>query len=139
MVITFYGEENMELRCYADKTEKILLRFWPCINEGENMEWEKWHMAEPLVVYATDYCMLLLYLRNIFPAIDPTNGKKQDAFDLCFHNFIGIEDWERVVRHIKNDAPSNESEKEKQFFSQFVGWIESQLFWADMIVVEGNL
>ena len=127
----------MELRCYADKKEKICLEFHPCINTGENISWEEWHTSDPLFIYATDYDMLLPYFRRFFPLINPTNDEKQETFDLCFSNWIGRDDWQRIIEHMKSNVPTKENES--VFFNQFLDWLETQLSWADMIVVDSNL
>jgi len=129
----------MKLYCHANRKEKIRLDFRPCINTGENITWEEWNVAEPLVIFATDYDMLLPYFKEVFPLKDPTNGETQKSFDLCCHNWIGRDDWRHIIEHIKSDIVSKENGDEKRFFNQFVDWIESQLSWADIIMVEGNL
>ena len=127
----------MELRCYADKREKICLEFHPCVNTGENITWEEWHTSDVLFVLATDYDMLLPYFKSAFPLSDPTNGEKQEFFDLCSQNWIGRKDWQNIIENIKNHISSKEDEK--VFFEQFIKWIETQLLWANIIVVDGNL
>jgi len=129
----------MDLLCYADTSEKICLCFFPCMNIGENITWEEWHTTEPLIVYATDYAMLIPYFNKAFPIADPINGKTQDSLDLCFDNWIGKSDWRDIVRYISNEIPVIENEKEAQFFKRFIDWIETRLSWADIIIVEGNL
>jgi len=127
----------MELLCYANKNEKIHLSFHPCVNTGRNIAWEEWHAAEPLLIYATDYAMLLPCFMRVFPLINPANGEVQDAFDLCISNWIGREDWHRIIECMKSNVPSQENEV--IFFNQLLNWLEAQLSWADMIVVDGNL
>jgi hypothetical protein len=131
----------MELRCNADKKEKICLLFFPCEDKGEKITWEEWHKVEPLVVYDTDWDLLLSHFYKVFPITDPTNafGEIQDSFDHCFDNWIGKNDWLRIIKSIKNNLNSIEIEKEIQFFNKFICWIEKQLDWADIIVIDSNL
>lgn len=129
----------MILRCYSNREEKIRFDFCPCKNTGENIAWEEWHKVEPLVVYDSDWDLLLPYFYKIFPATDPTNGEIQEKFDHCFTNWIGIEDWQEITKSIRKDISSMENKNEIQFYNQFVNWIEAQLKWADIIVIDSNL
>ena len=130
-----------ELRCYSGKKEKICLGFLPCKDVPADWRWEDWHSCEEeLLVYATDYENLLLrYLQPIFPIADPTDGKIQERLDLCSFNFIGKDAWEVIIKNIKNDLINISNCSEKGFYNEFVDWIETQLIWADIIVVDGNL
>ena len=130
----------MNLLCYGKPQEKICLHFFPCKNSGENITWEEWHIAEPLVVYISDYRPLLLpYFNKVFPLIDPANGKMQESFDECWDNWIGFNDWNRITDLIKKDIPFMQNEQEITFFHVFLTWIEKQWERFDIIVVDGNL
>ena len=129
------------LRCYSGAKEKIRLDFLPCKDIPANWKWEDWHSCEEsLTVYATDYENLLLrYLKTVFPIADPTNGKIQESIDLCSFNFISRDAWKAIIESIKNDMITIANSNEENFYKEFADWIEQQLTWADIIVVDGNL
>jgi len=129
----------MDLRCYAGKKEKIRLYFHPCINTGKNITWEEWHKVEPLVIYETDWVLLLPYFYKVFPAVNPANGEIQESFDHCWDNWIKKDDWQNIIKDIKKDIPSMKSDNEIIFIYQFIKWIEKQLNWADIIIVDSSL
>ena len=130
-----------KLRCYSGLKEKICLYFLPCKDVPRDWKWEDWHSCEEsLMVFATDYENLLLrYLKPVFPVIGPTSGEIQESIDLCSFNFIGKDVWENIIKNIKSDLASVSNNNEKNFYEEFVNWIEEQLAWADIIVVDGNL
>src|SRR5215470_3492380 len=133
----------MVFRCYSETDEKICLKFFPCKNTGENMTWEEWHDKKPLTIYFTDYRKLLLeYISEIYPIKDITNNEIIQSFDECFDNWIGKNDWNKIIEKIKTKI--NENNKrilkiENEFYKNFIEWIENELEWADIIVAEGNL
>ena len=129
----------MDLLCYGNPKEKICLAFLPCKNTEENMRREEWHSNNYLRVYASDYERLLPYFKKVFPLINPTNGEVQDFFDECWENWISVGDWEKIIAFMKNDISSIKNNDEILFFNQFISWIEKQIEWADIIVIEGNL
>jgi hypothetical protein len=132
----------MTFRCYSKADERVCLEFYPCKNIGKNISWEEWHRKIPLTVYSTDYCKLLLeYICSVYPVKDPTNDEVIESFDVCFDNWIGKEDWKKIIVGIKvkiNRNNNRPSKTEKEFYENFIEWIEKELEWADMIVVEGN-
>ena len=130
-----------KLRCYSGMKEKIRLDFLPCKDVPADWKWEHWHSCEEsLMVYATDYENLLLrYLKAVFPVIDPTSGEIQESIDLCSYNFIGKDVWETIIENIKNDLRTILDCNEENFYKEFTDWVEQQLTWADIIVVDGNL
>ena len=132
----------MIFRCYSKTDEKVRLHFFPCKNTGENITWEEWHSKNPLTVYSTDYSELLLeYICKIYPVKDPTNNEVVEYFDVCFDNWIGKEDWKKIIAEIKVKINRNNNPPakiEKEFYENFIEWIEKELQWADIIVVEGN-
>ena len=133
----------MIFRCYSKSEEKICLEFYPCKNSGENITFEEWHSKKPLTIFFSDYRALLLdCLCEIYPLKDPTNNEIVDAFDECFTNWIGKEDWKSVIEKINakiNRSNNRATKLEKEFYTNFIEWIEKELEWADLIVVEGNL
>ena len=133
------GAKSMELICYGNSKEKIRLDFLPYKNTGDNKQWDKWHPDDYLRIYASDYVKLLPYIEKIFPLVDPVNGEIQDYFDECYDNWISVNDWREIVASIKKDITNIENGVEILFFNKFISWIEKQMTWADIIVVEGNL
>lgn len=129
----------MIYRCYSDLDEKIGLAFYPCKNLGAAITWEECHSAEPLIVFHTDYTSLLIdHFRIIYPTTDPTDGRLVEAFDECFDNWIGKEDWLKIMAQIKQKA-HRFTELERAFYANVMEWLEKELEWADLILVEGNL
>jgi hypothetical protein len=129
----------MTLRCNSNKKEKIRLSFYPCKNIGENKIWKELCKVEPLVVYETDWVLLLSYFYKVFPAINPQNGEIQESFDHCRDdNWIGKNDWQNIIMDMKKHIPSMKSDDEIIFVYRFIKWIEKQLDWADIIVVDSN-
>lgn len=102
--------------------------------------WEEWHTNEPLTISRTDYQKLILdYLNDIIPLADPTNGTIQKSCDICFANWIGNDDWDQLLAKIKSHMNSITDNQVKAFYQKFTDWLETQLDWADIIAVEGNL
>lgn len=82
------------------------------------------------------------YISEIYPVKDPTNNEMIDSFDECFDNWIGKSDWIKIIEIIKqriNQNNSRLSKLEKEFYENFIEWIENKIEWADIIVVDGNL
>jgi hypothetical protein len=133
----------MVFRCYSNFEEKICLEFFPCKNTVANITWEEWHSKKSLVVFFTDYRKLLIdYICEIYPIKDITNNTTVKSFDECFDNWIEKNYWVKILEKIKirMNANSNRlSKMEKEFYNNFVEWIEKELEWADIIVVEGNM
>lgn len=131
-----------ELRLYAPKNEKILLDFNPLKISDEpdwNPEWEEWHCyATPLRIYKQDYELLLEYFDKIYPTKDAFDGSYEQTFDVCFSNWIGKDDWLKIICEIEKDI-KDISDEEKPFFIAFINWIKQALNNTDIIVVEGNL
>jgi len=131
----------MIFRCYSKSEEQICLQFYPCKNAGENITWEEWHSKRPLTIFATDYDKLLEFICAIYPIKDPTNNEIAQTFDVCFGNWIGKEDWKKIIEKIKAVLKRNNNRPpklEKEFYENFIEWVEKELEWADIIVVEGN-
>lgn len=132
----------VELRLYAPKNERIFLDFFPLKESDEpewNPKWEEWHCYyKRLRIYQQDYNLLLGYFKNIYPTKDAFNGNPEMAFDVCFDNWIGKDDWNIIINEIKKDIDSH-SENEKEFFMKFMEWLNEALTYTNIIVVEGNL
>lgn len=131
-----------ELRLSAPQNEKILLIFNPLRISDEpnrNPMWEEWHCySSPLKIYKQDYELLLEYFNRIYPIKDAFDGTIQSDFDVCFDNWIGKDDWHKIIFEIKKDI-DDFSYSKKDFFQNFVKWLEEALEYTTIIVVEGNL
>lgn len=129
----------MDLIYRGNEEEKVCLQFYPCLNYGEDITWEQWHVKDPLTIYKSDYRELLLkYLNDMFPVVDPTNGQEQEEFDVCFDNWIGKSHWINLIEQIKKDFDLSQSTPVNDFYNQFIKWLEEQLEWAEIIMVDGN-
>ena len=130
------------LRLYAPKKERILLDFNPLkMSEEHEFDpmYEEWHCYKnPLRIYSQDYEMLVGYFSAIYPTKDALNGTPEYAFDFCFDNWIGRENWKIIINEIEKDL-DNHSEDEKNFLLSFLKWLKEALKYTDIIVVEGNL
>ncbi len=91
------------------------------------------------VVY-TDFNKLLSdYFREIYPTLDPTDNEFVESFDVCFDNWIDKNDWLKIISRIEEKLNSEILPKEKQFYSDFLKWLKTNIEWCDLIMVEGNL
>ena len=111
-----------ELRLYAPTDERILLNFNPLKISSDpdwNPAWEEWHCyTAPLRIYRQDYESLLDYFNKIYPTTDAFDGTFQPAFDVCFDNWIGKDDWLKIISEIEQDL-ENMSYDKKPFFTAF--------------------
>lgn len=135
-------QKEIELRLYAPKSEKIRLDFNPLKLSDIpdwNPAWEEWHAyVSPLVVYEQDYTMLLMdYFNIIYPTKDAFDGTPEFCFDICFDNWIGADDWKKIITEIQKDFGGFEPDR-KRFYADFLNWLEEALNYTDIIVVEGN-
>ncbi len=135
-------QQYIELRLYAPNDEKILLNFNPLKISTEsdwNPTWEEWHCyATPLRIYEQDYNLLIDYFNNIYPTKDALTGTLVPAFDVCFDNWIGKDDWLKIISEIEKNL-QKASEDKKLFFIAFLEWVKEALNHTSIIVVEGNL
>ncbi len=131
----------MILRCNSKREEKVCLRFYPCKNTGENISLDYVYKQKSLTIYHSDYNQFILkYLIEIYPISDPTDKKIVTHFDECFDNWIGKSDWKKITDKIKEKMEQGEFPNHVfQFYNEFITWIENNLIWCDLIMVEGNL
>lgn len=138
----YKNQTYKELRLYATKDEKILLDFNPLKisdNPNWNPMWEEWHCySSPLRIYKSDYELLLGYFNKIYPTKDAFDGTPESVFDVCFYNWIGKDDWHKIIYEIEKDI-NDFSNSEKIFLLNFLEWIKEALKYTTIIVVEGNL
>ncbi len=73
----------------------------------------------------------------MYPTKDAFDGTPEPCLDVCFGNWLGIDDWMKVISGIENDLNSFQSDR-KQFYTEFLGWIKEALNYTTIIVVEGN-
>ena len=135
-------QEYIELRLYAPESERILLDFNPLKFSDEpdwNPAWEEWHCYHtPLRIYKQDYELLIDYFNRIYPIKDAFDGTPEPVFDVVNYNWIGRDDWLRIISGIEQDL-DNISDDKKPFFINFLEWIKEALNYTSIIVVEGNL
>lgn len=135
-------QKELELRLYAPKSEVIELTFNPLKLSEEpdwNPQWEEWHAyATPLVIYEQDYTILLKnYFDNMYPTKDAFDGTPEPCFDFCFYNWLGTEDWKKVITEIEKDLDGFPADR-KTFYTDFLNWLKEALRHTTIIVVEGN-
>lgn len=135
-------QQYINLRLYAPNNEKIRLDFNPLnisVEPGWKPKWEEWHCyAAPLRMYMQDYELLLAYFNKVYPIKDADKGIFESTFDVCSDNWIGKDDWLKIISEIEQDL-KNISDDEKPFFMAFLKWIREALNHTAIIVVEGNL
>lgn len=135
-------QKYIELRLYAPKGEKIFLDFNPLKISDKpdwNPAWEEWHCyVTPLRIYQQDYEILLYYFQKIYPIKDAFDGTLETAFDVCFSNWIGKDNWLRIIFEIEQEL-ENISDDKKRFLMDFLKWLKEALCETSIIVVEGNL
>ena len=103
-----------------------------------NPAWEKWHCYRtPLRIYKQDYELLVDYFNRIYPVKDAFNGVIDAFFDVTNDNWIGKDDWFRVISEMEQDLDSISDDK-KLFFIDFLEWVKEALNYTSIIVVEGN-
>lgn len=136
------GQEYVELRLNAPESEKIFLEFNPLkISDTPdwNPKWEEWHCyRSPLRIYSQDYELLVDYFNKIYPIMDAFDGTLEQAFDICFDNWIGKSDWLRIIFEIEHDLNCVIHGK-RVFLVDFLEWLKEALKHTSIIVVTGNL
>lgn len=90
------------------------------------------------MIYKQDYEILLKdYFDKMYPTKDAFDGTFEPCFDTCFYNWLGTDDWMKVISEIQNDLDSFQPDR-KQFYIRFLSWIKEALKYTAIIVVEGN-
>ena len=85
-----------------------------------------------------DYELLVDYFDRIYPTTDAFDGTLEPFFDVTNDNWIGKDDWFRIISGIEQDFDSISDDK-KPFFIDFLEWVKEALNYTSIIVVEGNL
>jgi len=141
----------MVFRCYSDIKEKICWTLHPFKSPIENYTRTDLNKTAHLVIFATDYEKLLLdYIEEIYPTKNlhppyPSEAPSDDVqmcFDNTGENWIGKDDWNKITSKIKEKLQKSNnrpSKLEKEFYNNFLEWIEKELKWADIIVIDSNL
>ena len=70
--------------------------------------------------------------------MDAFDGTLEQAFDVCFDNWIGKSDWLRIIFEIEQDSNSVLHGR-RAFFMDFLAWLKEALKHTSIIVVTGNL
>ncbi len=135
-------QKYKELRLYTPKSENIFLDFNPLrFSDKPDWEptWEEWHCyPAPLRIFKQDYELLLDYINKVYPTKDAFDGTDLPLFDICSDNWIGKDDWIKIICGIEQDM-GNIPDNEKAFFLDFLKWLTEALIYTSIIVVEGNL
>lgn len=131
------------LAAYAEKSEKIVIWLEPLKMSSEpdrDPQWEEWHCYHaPLVVPFSDFKRLLYpYFNKVYPTHDAVDGSLNECFDFCFDNWIGEKDWNIIISAVRADLV-NFSGSEREFYGNFLAWLDEALKHTSVIVAEGNL
>ena len=62
---------------------------------------------------------MLPYFSKIFPIKDAFNGTTQSVFDVCFDNWIGKDDWFKIISEIEQKKKNISGDKKKLPFNVF--------------------
>ncbi|MBO4399828.1 MAG: hypothetical protein J5795_06840 [Lachnospiraceae bacterium] len=131
-----------DIRLYSDDGEKIELEFKPIfVPENGELQWEDWNCYDSIMIYKTDYDKLLLSsIQSVFPVVDPTPNSwgLQEEFDLTSMNFIGKEDWSRIIDALLNRS-NVAADQEKEFYDLFIKHLRSFMEVSEYFCIEGNL
>lgn len=136
--------KHVRLTVYADNSEKTAVMFEPLKMSDTpdwNPQWEDWSCYhKPLMIPFSDFEKLLhhKYFDNIYPTVDAFDGTPEESFDVCFHNWIGEQDWRVIINAIRADI-KNFSEAEEVFYGAFIEWLEEALKYTSIIIAAGNL
>ena len=138
------GSEHIvtDIRLYSDDGEKIELEFKPvCVPVNGDLQWKDWNCYDSIRVYKTDYDKLLLSsIQSVFPVVDPTPNSwgLQEEFDLTSMNFMGREDWNRIIDVLLNRS-NTAADQEKEFYDLFIKYLRNFTEVSDYFCIEGNL
>ena len=133
-----------DIRLYSDDTELIRLEFKPVYMyslKNESMSWEDWNHYDSICIYKTDYEKLLLpVIQSLFPVTDPDpNGFGiQESFDLTSTNFLGKEDWKKLIEELTKCMKSS-NKAESDFYDSVLGCLKDFMLKSDWFCIEGNL
>ena len=133
----------VRLSVYADQSEKTAIMFEPLKMSDIpdwNPQWEDWNCYRaPLMIPFSDFERLLhKYFDKIYPTCDAFDGTPEERFDVCFHNWIGEKDWRIIMNAVSADI-SGFSGAERNFYGDFLEWLEEALKYTGIIVAEGNI
>ncbi|MBC1545402.1 hypothetical protein [Listeria cossartiae] len=129
------------IRCYSSLNESVVLDFMPCKEEDYDFIYDFYEETntEFLRIHQTDYTKLLVpYLKQLFPLIDPITLELQHELDVCFDNLLSKKDWQKLLDILTFEVLPNAVNKEIPFYESFIFWNKEQLDYYDMIMVEGN-
>lgn len=140
--VDYKKQEYIELRLNAPLGEHIRLDFNPLkitdISDSSS-SWKDWHCyRQPLRVYSPDFDVLVSYFNKAYLVIDASDNTERDSFDVCFDNWIKLNDWMKIIDDIESNF-EDFTPHEQQFLRQFLEWINIALQHTTVIVVEGNL
>ena len=131
-----------EIRLYSLDEEMIYLEFCPVhVSENWDIQFVDWNTYDSLLIFRTDYEKLLIpALDELFPVYDPApdGWGLQEEFDRMGPNFIGAEDWRRLMGLLEKRREISQ-DPEKQFYDEVLSYFE----WAEKVsgyfCIDGNL
>lgn len=113
---------------------KIGFILWPENAKGEFYKTEKRNDA---FISAEDFDIVLKAFNSVFPLKDLDNNVEQETFDITGNNFFDNNVCKQILEKI--NKIESDDEKVKMFLKQIINWLNDKLFYADYIVVYGNL
>ena len=81
---------------------------------------------------------LYCYFNKIYPIKDAFDGTLEQEFSVCVDNWIGKNDWIKIIFEIEKDL-NGVLDGERIFLTGFLEWLKEALKYSSIIVVEGNL
>jgi len=138
-----YG--RMFFRCYSSVDEKICWSLHPIKRYEDYRTYTRLDLNKmpQLIIFRTDYEKLLLeHIQAIYPITDPQSYEIEQCFCQTSENWIGKSDWQIIMLRIEAELKrvSNRLPKpEREFYLNFLTWIERELDKADIIIIDCNL
>ena len=105
-----------------------------------DMYYEQWHQYEtPLHIYFTDFIKLLeRYADLMLPVEDAVEHIEIRFIVSDGDTWLLAKDYRKMIEGIKNDL-SSFSEDERQFYLEFIKWLEEALQYTELICIESSI
>lgn len=111
---------------------------WLDPGEYKKQQYIELRSYAPLRIYKQGYELLIDYFNRVYPTKDAFDVTPEPVFDVVYYNWIGKDDWIKIISEIEQDL-NIMSDDIKPFFIDFLKWLKEALNYTSIIVVEGNL
>ncbi|MGE8340914.1 MAG: hypothetical protein ACN6OI_07760 [Flavobacterium sp.] len=113
---------------------KIGFILWPETAKGEFYKTAK---RSDVFIQTEDFNIVIETFKSVYPLKNPWNNLVENKFDVLGHNFFDNITCTEIVKKI--NQIETDDEKVKMFLKEIINWLNDKLFYADYIVVYGNL